>query len=120
MKAMLAEVARGMTVSRYADLQGQAERLRACHEREREGTGHGAQVAGEAVGRPEYRSFRNAMRKERLYARWLDAQEQSRRWADGMYARWLEREDRKWARVEAWLDFEPENVPVNLEWMPDF
>lgn len=122
MKATAASVARGLTPARYADLQAQAERLRACHEREAKAGQQGKKktMSGAVIGRPEYRSLANALVKERLYAQAQDAEARALREAEARLARWQDAEARKARRVEAWLEFEPDAAPVSLFDLPSF
>lgn len=122
MKATAANVARGLTLAQYADLQEQAERLRACQEREAKAGQQGKKkpLSGAVIGRPEYRSLANALAKERLYAQAQEAEARARREAEGRLARWLDAEARKARRLEAWLDFDPEAAPVSLSHLPSF
>lgn len=121
MKATVASVAKKLTLARVAELAEEAARLDAVKMREAltpspSPRGRG----GELVGRPEYRSLRHARLKERLYAQWRERQERSRREMVGIWQRWAEQEARKERLALAWLDFDPEAVAVNWEFMPDF
>lgn len=111
-----------LTLAQYADLQEQAERLRACHEREANVRRQAVRVrfGGDVIGRPEYVSLTNALVKERLYAQAQDTEALSRRQTEAMKARWLDAEARKARRVEAWLEFDPDAAPVSLSHLPSF
>lgn len=104
MKATAADVARGMTVGKYALLQEQAERMRAVYEREAEGGKRKAERdACIRLGRPEYRSLRHAIWKETLYER-ARRREAWQAFVDAGMRRRCEERQRKKDEHQAWLE----------------